>query len=119
MKIFGREDIKTTVAAEPVNAGRKNAEAVKVKAPASLQNQVLTMMLMYAVVGGAVGFALRALLYMAGFKQWMFLHFTSFVDWGNVLTSVNGEWGSFLLMMLAFFGAIWGIFQAMNKIWEV
>ncbi|MEI6209729.1 MAG: hypothetical protein WCP20_23335 [Desulfuromonadales bacterium] len=117
MKIFGRNDIKTTVAAEPVSASERNNES-GTQAPALHLMQALSMLLMYAVVGGAVGFALRALLYMAGFKQWMFLHIPSFVPLGAVLKSLDGEWGAFLLMMLAFFGAICGVSLAITRMLE-
>lgn len=108
MKIYDRNDIRTSETS--TRADGTTAHAL----PAYTAHD-LSKIFLYAAIGGGIGFALRGLLYMAGFKQWMFVHIPSFVSLGNVLKTVDNNWGSFVLMMVAFFGTIWGIFIVIQK----
>ncbi|MDD2366983.1 MAG: hypothetical protein PHN84_12545 [Desulfuromonadaceae bacterium] len=116
MRIFGKNDIKISVPELTLNPGQAAAIDKNQNQSASSQmTQALSTLFLYSVVGGVAGFSLRALIYMAGYKQWLFVHIPSFISFGGVFKAIDDKWGSFFLIIIAFSGSIYGLYFAIKK----
>lgn len=119
MKIFTGKDITPPSAPQGTKHTKNNNDGVPANQPIarpSLQaSQALSTLLLYAVVGGCAGFAIRGTLYMVGYKDWMFNYHQSFIAFNAVLKVFNDRWGHLALIMTAFIGLVYCLIKAASK----
>ncbi len=114
MKIFSKNDL--TFPPPQLKANRAVSPSLQLFP--GIDTRALVTFFLFVVVGGGVGFAIRGIVYMAGFQDWIFTAFPNNVELGDVLKSVDGKWGRFLLIMCAFLSTIIALFTAVTKFME-
>jgi len=123
MEIFNRNKLKSKPLPEPEVIPPRRRDSVTTKRTSQAQSQSqpawsqhpLSILAIYTVVGGCIGFAIRSLLYIAGLKDWLFTHYSSFVSFSDAF-DFEGRKVAFVSLILAFSGMVYALYFAYMRL---